>query len=162
MSQPNRGSIIRAIKTGQRSLGLKEDEYRAFLVGQCGKMSCTDMNTKELQQVLFAMRKIGFRTITPPQVLKIRAVWHQMHTDGIVRSNADAAINAYVQRICKYPMLECSTKQLQKVIESLKAWIFRVENENIRARLLRVLEGTEPVAGLVHGVPLVEGCERAQ
>lgn len=153
--------LIKAIKTGQRSLGMTEDEYRAFLIGICGKQSCTDMTPKELQQVLFGMRKMGFRSITPPQVSKIRTVWDEMHQIGIVRVNTDAAIDAYARRICKYPLQECSAKQLETVIETLKQWISRDARE-AAARLNAILEGTKPAEGVIQGRTVVQGSDCTQ
>ena len=84
------------------------------------------------------MREAGFRSVTDPQLRKIKSLWLGMYDEGVVRSKSDQAIAAYVRRITKKAVNQCTVKDLQLVIETLKQWIDRVEDAAARERLLQL------------------------
>mgnify|MGYP001530619534 CR=1 FL=1 len=126
--------LVRTIQTGRRKLGMDDETYRALLADVSGgKTSSKD----QLKEVLRRMREAGFRSATDPQLRKIKSLWLSMYDEGVVRSKSDQAIAAYVRRITKKAVNQCTVKDLQRVIETLKQWIDRVEDAAARERLLQ-------------------------
>lgn len=132
----NTGGLIRAVQTGRRKLGLSDEEYRALLEGVSGKTSTKELHALQLKEVLRRMRKAGFNRATDPQLRKIRSLWFRMHDEGVVRSKSEQSIAAYIRRITRKDVRNCSVKDLQRVIETLKQWIDRVEDAAARERLI--------------------------
>ncbi|MCH5051166.1 gp16 family protein [Pectobacterium aquaticum] len=128
----NRNQLIKLIHVAKRDRKLDDDTYRQFLVNYAGVNSTRDMTERQLQQVLDAMKQLGFKvkstkphkiTATDAQSKKIRALWLEMSDAGYVRDSSERAINAYVHRITDVGRLEwLSTDQASRVIESLKQW----------------------------------------
>lgn len=129
-------NLIKAIQTGRRKLGLEEEEYR-LLVGSVsnGKTSSKELTIKQMQALLDRMRELGFRPATEKQMLKIRALWHSLADEGIVRTDTDAAISVFIKRITKKLPNSCKVEDLSRVIEVLKKWIARIEDSETRERL---------------------------
>lgn len=48
------------IHVGKKALGMDDDTYRAFLHAQVGKRSAADCTLRELEKILWAMKKGGF------------------------------------------------------------------------------------------------------
>ena len=132
----NTGGLIRAVQTGRGKLGLSDEEYRALLEGVSGKTSTKELHALQLKEVLRRMRKAGFNRATDPQLRKIRSLWFRMHDEGVVRSKSEQSIAAYIRRITRKDVRNCSVKDLQRVIETLKQWIDRVEDAAARERLI--------------------------
>ncbi|MDM8214660.1 regulatory protein GemA [Desulfovibrio piger] len=132
--------LIRAIQTGRRKLGLDEETYRNLLADVSGgKTSAKELNAYQLKEVLRRLREAGFHTATEPQLLKIRSLWFSMYDEGVVKSRSERSIAAYVRRITGKSTGACGVKDLQRVIETLKSWINRVEDAAARERLLDFL-----------------------
>lgn len=129
--------LIKAIQTGRRKLGLTDEEYRALLEGVSGKTSTKELNAWQLKEVLRRMRAAGFHTATDPQLRKIRSLWFSMYDEGIVKSKTEQAMSAYIRRITKKTANACGVKDLQRVIETLKQWIDRLDDPAARERLRR-------------------------
>ena len=145
----NTGGLIRAVQTGRRKLGLSDEEYRALLEGVSGKTSTKELHALQLKEVLRRMRKAGFNRATDPQLRKIRSLWFRMHDEGVVRSKSEQSIAAYIRRITRKDVRNCSVKDLQRVIETLKQWIDRVEDAAARERLIDFFASL-PVASPLH------------
>lgn len=133
----NTNGLIKAIQTGRRKLGLTDEEYRALLEGVSGKRSTKELNAYQLKETLRRMREAGFHSATDPQLRKIKSLWFSMYDEGVVRSKTDQSIAAYIRRITRKATNECTVKDLQRVIETLKQWIDRVEDAAARERLLQ-------------------------
>lgn len=132
--------LIRAIQTGRRKLGLDEETYRNLLADVSGgKTSAKELNAYQLKEVLRRLREAGFHTATEPQLRKIRSLWFSMYDEGVVKSRSERSIAAYVRRITGKSTGACGVKDLQRVIETLKSWINRVEDAAARERLLDFL-----------------------
>jgi len=129
--------LIKAIQTGRRKLGLSDEEYRALLEGVSGKTSTKELNAYQLKEVLHRMREAGFHTAIDPQLLKIRSLWFSMYDEGIVKSKSEQSISSYIRRITKKSVNGCGVKDLQRVIETLKQWIDRLDDPAARERLRR-------------------------
>ena len=134
----NTSGLIKTIQTGRRKLGMDDETYRALLADVSGgKTSSKDLNAYQLKEVLRRMREAGFHSVTDPQLRKIRSLWFSMYDEGIVKSKTEQSISAYIRRITKKNVNACGVKDLQRVIETLKQWIDRVEDAAARERLLQ-------------------------
>lgn len=133
----NTNGLIKAIQTGRRKLGLTDEEYRALLEGVSGKRSTKELNAYQLKETLRRMREAGFHSAADPQLRKIKSLWFSMYDEGVVRSKTDQSIAAYIRRITRKGVNDCTVKDLQRVIETLKQWIDRVEDAAARERLLQ-------------------------
>jgi phage gp16-like protein len=96
-----------------------------------GIESTCEMNIKQLDQILDAMKNIGFKvrtqkkklTATDDQSKKIRALWLEMADEGFIRDRTERAINVYVHRITGVSRLDwLNTSAASRVIETLKQW----------------------------------------
>lgn len=130
------------IHIGKQQLGLDDDTYRALLKSATGKTSSADMGVMDLHKVIEAMKQRGFKTRPPktstkkaPADLldKLKAVWGDMAETGILRDASDAALRSYVRRQTRgqFEAPEfCSNATLIRLIESLKQWQKRVQNQS--------------------------------
>jgi phage gp16-like protein len=123
-----RKKLIQLVHVGKAQLGLDEEDYRALLVGVCGKESAAAMTERQLETVLKAMRKNGFEAAprrvqsreqgqaTVAQLEYIKGMWQQC-----ARNKSDAALGALVKRIAGVDALRFLTvKTAQKVILALQ------------------------------------------
>lgn len=73
-------------------------------------------------------RAYGLQKGPPPRWRKLRALWSQLHTDGLVAANDEAALNAWAKRqvdTCPSSARWADDATLDTLIESAKAWIKR-------------------------------------
>jgi phage gp16-like protein len=102
-----------------------------------GKYSASTLSIGQLCQAVEVMKKAGFKVKTPAvngnkqsraladdgQSKKIRALWLEMHGQGIVKNPSEASLCAYVKRMTKVDALQwLSVAQASIVIEVLKKW----------------------------------------
>lgn len=142
-------SLIRAVQTGRRRLGLDDETYRGMLEAITGKRSAKELNKAQLLMVLNRMREAGFQEKSNQQMRLIRHLWLTMHDLGIVRDRRDSAIRAYIYRITKKTVGACEMADLSKVIETLKKWIDRLEDKEAQARLRREFVTMEPATPVI-------------
>lgn len=165
-------SLVSIIHIAKAQLGMDDETYRAFLQNETGKTSCAKMTKKELWQVAEALKALGFVKVASckkqtlpadPQHSKIRALWLAMADAGIVRNRVEEALEQYVKRITGQNLAGCTVKQCQAVIETLKKWIERVEDDQLRAQLLAILAGdTASPAKVGESIVAEAYCERFQ
>jgi len=131
----------RLLAVGRRSLGMSEEEYRAFLAGQGagerdGRVSATTMSEGQLRRAVDAMRALGFRPKAPvprpasdwraPRIALIRKLWRALGKAGVLRSPGDAALERFAARLTGTARLEWADGAgLNDVVEALKAWCAR-------------------------------------
>ncbi|NHZ48623.1 gp16 family protein [Nitratidesulfovibrio liaohensis] len=146
-TQESSARLIKVIHVGKRQLGLDDETYRTMLRAATGRDSTKGMTYRELRAVLLSFKRAGFSMSKPdvtdysPQASKIRALWLALHAAGEVRNKSERALLAYVKRITGAEKMEwCTSKQLQSVIETLKAWGDRVEDEAARAKIAAIAE----------------------
>ena len=157
MAAKRNPKMIRFIQQAIKDLGLTESEYRAVYRSCTGKDGISGtrdakgrekdgMDNKDLARVVVAMKDllrqagIGYENEKPknkgvtlcssPQARKIRSQWLTLHGLGAVKDASEKALLAYVQRRIGVPRMEwAQSNQLSYVIEQLKAWIGRVEEQ---------------------------------
>ncbi len=141
----DRISYIKAIHTAKRKLCLDDATYKDLLFEATGKDSCGDMDEKELERALTACRKAGFKPKARPEtalmVRMVRALWLQMHEEGIVKNSSNHALDSWCLRMVRVVPEHCTVKQLQVVIEALKKWWDRAASLPSRQRLEDILAG---------------------
>ena len=146
-------NMQRFIKRWQRNNGIDDNTYRAFLESVTGKRSTTEMTPKERWRCVEKLKEMGVRLDpalrTKPrqdtrparpdaqqndeeQSRLARHLWLLLKRYGILRDASERALLAYVERITKVKRLEwCTYRQINRVIETLKKWVARVERDLI-------------------------------
>lgn len=61
MGKIDRSKIIQLIHIAKSQIGLSDEDYRAVLESTAKKTSCSEMTLFELNEVLKAMKKLGFK-----------------------------------------------------------------------------------------------------
>ncbi len=142
--KPYKNQLIKLIHVAKRSLALDDADYRAMLEAQTGKTSCSDMSMSQLEAVAEHLRSRGFadrpggkaaarptqKLADDPQSKLIRHLWLKLRDmAGGVRNGSELALAAYVKRQTGIERLEwLTTHQAAKVIEALKRWVKRLED----------------------------------
>lgn len=137
----SKAKLIQLIHIGKSQLCFDDGTYQQMLSELTGKESTTLMNIAELNIVLDNLKRLGFK-VKPKQSAKkiklddapqsklIRHLWLTLHGLDAVKNPSEAALAKYVERITEVPSLDkLSTEQASMVIETLKAWLKRVEHE---------------------------------
>ncbi|ELP5616078.1 regulatory protein GemA [Salmonella enterica] len=127
--------LIQLIHIARNDLQMDEDTYRQMLQGLTGKASTKGMDVTQLNRVMESMTKKGFRIKpagksrpdlpldTHPQSKKLRALWLEMASAGIVRDSSEQALALWVKRETGISALRwLSNEQASNVIEKLKKW----------------------------------------
>lgn len=131
---------LKLIHIARKQLALTDDAYRALLQRLTGLDTTADMTAHQRRQVLAEFRRFGWkpkRAAKPSaqgepagQHEKVRALWLELHRLGAVRDPSSAALGAYCKRMTGVQRPEwLDAKQANRVIESLKQWLERVQGE---------------------------------
>lgn len=119
--------------------GIWLPEQKATIDPETGRYSAKTMTLEQLRQAVEHMVRLGFKIKSSndkssrklagdPQSTKIRALWLEMHNQGIVRNSSEASLNAYVKRLTGIEALQwLTTEQASGVIEALKRWQKRAQ-----------------------------------
>lgn len=125
--------LIQLIHIAKHKLGIDEDTYRTILRNNTGKESCKEMTISELMQVMAHFERTGFKPTTSKRhhsptsarakvkhniALKIRAVWIEMHKQGVIREGSEDALNSFVRNVVN-PILQQQDKPLVLNVQSL-------------------------------------------
>ncbi|MCG5047326.1 regulatory protein GemA [Pectobacterium brasiliense] len=134
-----KNQLIKLIHIAKRDLQLDDDTYRQLLINVTGKTSTRDMTVPQLDTVLSAMKKRGFKIKAAkkanntrqlddsPQSRKIRSLWLEMADAGIIRDRSEAALARWVKRETGVDSLQwLNSEQASVIIEKLKQWQRRV------------------------------------
>ncbi len=142
MKPAPRQSHLAAIHIAQKALGLSKDDAEALKLAITGKASAADMTAPQRRQYLAHLsglqgrnkppgRAPGQRSVDDAQDerwSKARALWHTLAGAGLVRTDTDAALLAYVKRQTHVDAWRfLNGYQINSVIEALKAWCSRIE-----------------------------------
>lgn len=124
-----RSKIIQLIHIAKSQIGLSEEDYRAVLESTTKKTSCSDMSLFELNEVLKAMKKLGFKVkkletreeeigwdASKAQMDYIKGMW-----ELVARDKSDRALYKFIKRItgADHPRFMRSVDS-QKVIVALR------------------------------------------
>lgn len=134
-----KNQLIKLIHIAKRDLQLDDDTYRQLLITVTSKSSTRDMVVPQLDTVLNAMKKRGFKikaakkasSTRPlddsPQSRKIRSLWLEMADAGIIRDRSEVALARWVKRETGVDSLQwLNSEQASVIIEKLKQWQRRV------------------------------------
>ncbi len=149
----SRQSELAKIHIAKKDLGMADDAYRAMLKDVAGVQSASELDFHGRHAVLHRLEKLGWKpsrkkygpksrqskkesveflgeTIVlerPRKSMgdKIRALWIEMHKQGIVKNASESALMGYVKRMTKgqYEAPQfCDDAAAWRIIESLKKW----------------------------------------
>jgi len=141
----NRNNYYKLLQVGKTQLNWDDEFYYGIWLPmqgatlKDGKYSASTLSITQLAQAVEKMKASGFKvkkaksskTIVndDKQMLKIMALWQEMHGQGIVRNPSQDSLQAYIKRVTGLDSPEwLSSEQASKLIESLKKWQQRVLN----------------------------------
>jgi phage gp16-like protein len=145
----NRKNYYTLLQVGKADLGMDDEFYYGIWLPmqgatmKDGKYSATTMNIGQLCKAVEVMKDLGFKVkhkkdsstrklAGDAQSKKIRALWLEMHSQGIVRDPSEASMANYVKRLTDVEALQwLDTRQASGVIEALKKWQQRI-NKAVR------------------------------
>ncbi|MCW8857005.1 MAG: regulatory protein GemA [Kangiella sp.] len=126
--------LIQLIHIAKNQLQMDDDTYRTILEEQGGQSSSKDMGIVALEKVLSHMKRCGFKpkrgknkgTVQG----KLRVLWAEMVKDGIIESNDEKALLAFVRKHAKVDKVEwLNDIQASHLVEILKQWRKRIEQQ---------------------------------
>lgn len=145
----NRKRYYTLLALGKVELKMDDEFYYGIWLPQqgatinpkSGRYSASTLSTGQLCQAVETMKKLGFKPkhnndksarklADDTQSKKIRALWLEMHEQGIVRNSSEASLAAYVKRLTGVEALQwLDVKQASGVIEALKKWQARIKDQ---------------------------------
>lgn len=144
-SNPNRVRLIKLIHVARRELQMDDDTYRLMLAGMKGlggATSTADLSVPNLYRVLEQLKQKGFKArpnksakrppAADPQSRKIRSLWITLRDLGVIRDPSEEALLKFVRGMTEVEALQWLTfEQASLVIEAMKKWIARIEQEGV-------------------------------
>ena len=132
-------TALAKIHVAKRDLGLDDDTYRDLLERETGKRSAKGLSQAELDKVLAALTRAGFkpssngagsarrRPLSGPYAKKAQALWIALWNLGAVEDKRDSALLVFICRQTGIERTEwvLDAKHGRAVIEALKAWCER-------------------------------------
>lgn len=100
----NHNAIINIAKT---QLGMDDDDYRAMLARVTGVTSLRAMSTRQKNDVLTELKRLGFRVTSggkrlpasaKPYIRLIHALWKSCHRAGAIENGSREALRAFCKR----------------------------------------------------------------
>lgn len=141
---PDRRAMLAKIHVAKKQLALTDDSYRDLLRRITGAESAAGLDDAQLDQVLGEFKRLGFKAPKgarprsgKPQVRMIYAVWKDMRP--LLRDGSQDALRSFCARQTKGPAHPegiaapefLSPGQANRVLEGLKAWKRRLEQEAV-------------------------------
>ena len=132
MSNLDRSKIIQLIHIAKSQIGLSDEDYRAVLESTANKSSCSEMSVFELNEVLKAMKKLGFKVkkmetreeeigwdTSKEQMDYIKGMW-----ELVARDKSERALYRFIKRItdADHPRF-MGAVEAQKVILALRKMV---------------------------------------
>jgi phage gp16-like protein len=137
-----RQRLYTLLQVGKTQLGWDDEFYRGIWLpmqgatkDKDGRYSASTMDIGHLFRAVEEMKRLGFKVkkagnralADDAQSKKIRALWLELHEQGIVRDPSEASLAAYVKRQTGIEALQwLNNRQAAQVIEALKKWQKRV------------------------------------
>ena len=153
MPRDNRKAAIAQIHIAKSQMNMDDDAYRAMLRDVTGKASCKQMRLNELYAVIKRLEKLGFKNTRSKsrkkysprakgQIIDVmRAIWIQMYQAGHIVDGSETALLGFAKRqtarrnggigVDSLEWLEQDQELASQVLEDLKQWQKRVENQEI-------------------------------
>jgi len=103
----HRRAMLAKINIGRQQIGMLEDDYRQLLFDTTGKMSLKDCSDAQLDAMLDALKRKGFRPLPKggpksaaqhPMARKARAMWISLYQLGVVHNHSEHALEAFARR----------------------------------------------------------------
>jgi len=134
----NRATLIKLVHAGARHAFNDEDARKQWQESRTGQRSCKDMSDAQLENLVAELRrkkalkplqrKAPTAKKTPAD--KIRALWIDMHTSGLINDGTEKALGKYLHRMTgRYKAEWIPLPDAMRVIESLKKWRIRLEEQ---------------------------------
>lgn len=133
-----RKAELAQIHIARTALGLDEETYRATLQSVCGVKSSADLDWQGRHKLLAHFKGCGWTNKSPRRAKTphvpvatgqpglVRLLWSDLHDAGLVRTNTDEALGAWLRNRNMPERPEWLTaKQLNTAIEALKKWLKR-------------------------------------
>ncbi len=172
MARSKRATLIQLAHIGGKAMWSgDEDARKDWQQDKTEHRSCSDMTTEQLDAIVKELRKKGFlknnnRSKYGPKSRGvvadvIRALWINMHQEGIIDDPAESAIGKYAKRMTKRHNNGLGVDDLgwlwsdpeleQRVLESLKQWRKRAWKEWLKEDLAKIPTGSteEDVIALI-------------
>lgn len=131
-------SLLAKVHIAKKELGLDDETYRLILENEVGKTSASKCTERQLIKVVEALKEKGwknsqkkkFRSTKDRLKRKIYALWGELQNLGAVQSKDKTALDAFVKKHTGIDSVSfLDENPAIKIIEILKAWIERVEDE---------------------------------
>ena len=128
-------ATLAAIHVAKKQLALEDDSYRDLLQRVAGVRSARDLDEAGARRVMTEFERLGFTNQTKrraghdsrPLARKARALWISLHNLDEIDNADDRALAAFARRLTgKETLRFCDAKELNQVVEALKAWGARV------------------------------------
>jgi len=136
-TDPRRQRLLAKIHVAKKELAIPEDAYRAMIARHGkGKDSAGGMTVGQLIAVVEELKAKGWKDARRPpkraaaarkladgeQAAKLRALWIACWNLGAVKDPSEAALGAYVKRMCKVDAMQwAEAAALRRAIEGAKA-----------------------------------------
>lgn len=134
-----RNTLIAKIHIAKKDLCLDEDTYRSIIKQVTKKESCSKCNERQLVEVLEFLKEKGWKGKDPKKayretkndlVKKIYALWSDLQSRGAVCEKDKTALDKFISRFSNHRCVDdLDDGEAIKIIEILKQWIRRIENE---------------------------------
>ena len=136
MKKNSRSKIIQLIHIAKSQIGLSDEDYRAVLESTAKKSSCSEMSVFELNEVLKAMKKLGFKVkkietreeeigwdTSKEQMNYIKGMW-----ELVARDKSERALYRFIKRItgADHPRF-MGAVEAQKVIIALRKMVMNAD-----------------------------------
>jgi hypothetical protein len=139
---------IRSLQATRRKAGIDDEAWADRLARTAGVRSTKALTRRQASSLLEELRKETPRpsAMSGPYAAKVRAMWIAGYHLGVVRDRSDRALLAFVERQTglKSASWLREASQARRVVEALKAWIFRERGVD--------LSGPEPKRAVAWGI----------
>lgn len=128
----SRNRLLGLVHIAVKDLQMDDDDYRAILRRETGKVSAAQCSPAELHRVIAAMERLGWRgtrgagqrvnRASHPIARKARAMWITLHALGAVDDASESVLEAFGKRQLGVDRLHWADQaQTSALIEALKA-----------------------------------------
>lgn len=128
---PRRRALLAKVHIAPKQLGMTDDDYRAVLLRETGRLSAKQCTDGELEKLLAAFGRKGFTSTARrpgkparadhPVARKARALWISLGHLCAIRQTSEQALEAFARRQLGCERLQWANQaQADSLIEALK------------------------------------------